>query len=103
MLHHGVVVQRRAGSERAPDGLHAQARDVERDEDEGVAVGADARQGRAERETDVLERQVDGDADEGGAEDDGDDLRLERVLVPRVVGERDARRVAWWLLLVVYC
>jgi hypothetical protein len=49
----------------------------------------------------VLERQVDGDADEGGREDDGDDLRLEGVLVPRVVGQRDARAVAWFIVVLL--
>jgi hypothetical protein len=58
-------------------------------------VRADARQGRVEREADVLESEVDGDADQGWRENDGDDLGLERVLVPRVVGERDAGEVAW--------
>jgi hypothetical protein len=95
MLHHGIVVQRRAGRQGTANSLHTQARDVEWDENKGVQVGADARQGRVEREADVFERQVDGDADEGWAEDDGDDLGLEGMLVPGVVGERDARGVAW--------
>ncbi len=42
----------------------------------------------------MLEGQVDRDAEEGRREDDGDDLGLEGVLVPGVVGEGDARGVA---------
>lgn len=95
MLHHGIVVQRRAGRQGTANSLHTQARDVEWDKNKGVQIGADARQGRVEREADVLERQVDGDADEGRAEDDGDDLGLEGMLVPGIVGERDACGVAW--------
>ena len=95
MHHQTGILERRAGRQRAADGLDEQARDVERDKDERVQARRDARQRRVERQADVLEGQVDGDAHEGGREDDGDDLRLEGVLVPGVGGERDARGVAY--------
>lgn len=43
---------------------------------------------------DVLEGEVDGDADHGGREDDGADLELEGAAVPGVVVEEDAADVA---------
>lgn len=95
MLHHLQVLLGSARGQRAADGLHQEARHVERDEDERVQARADAGQGRVEGQADVLEGEVDGDAHEGRREDDGDDLGLERVLVPGVVGEGDARGVAW--------
>ena len=39
---------------------------------------------RVEVEADVLERQVDARGEDGGRQDDGDDLRLEGILAPRV-------------------
>jgi hypothetical protein len=101
MLDHLDITQRSTGRQRTTDSLHQEARDVQRDKDEGVQVRADAGQGRVEREADVLEGEVDGDADEGWGEDDGDDLRLEGVLVPRVVRQGDAGGVTCSVVVVV--
>lgn len=94
MIQHGKIVIPRRSSQRAADGLDQKARDVERDEDEGVEVGADAREGRVEGEAEVLEGEVDGDAEQGRREDDGADLGFEGVFVPGVGGEGDAGGVA---------
>jgi hypothetical protein len=45
---------------------------------------------------DVLERQVDGHADEGWREDDGADLQLEGAVVPGVGVQQDAPNVAFF-------
>ena len=73
------------GSKCAADGLDEQTRHVGGDEDEWVQVRPDARHGRVETDGYMLERQVDGDADERGGQDDGANLRFEGILVPRVV------------------
>lgn len=78
----------------AANGLDDEAAQVGGQEDEGVPARADARHGRVEVDGDVLERQVDGDADEGGREDDGADLQLKRAVVPRVGVQLDAANVA---------
>jgi hypothetical protein len=70
--------------------LHQEAGHVERDEYEWVQVRTNTGEGRAERETDVFEGEVDGYTDEGGREDDGADLGLERVFVPWACREGDA-------------
>jgi hypothetical protein len=44
----------------------------------------------------VLERQVQADADQGRAEDDGDDLGLERGVIPGVGGQLGAADVAFF-------
>jgi hypothetical protein len=46
----------------------------------------------------VLEGEVQADADEGGAEDDGDNLELEGGAVPGVEAEEGAADVAWAVL-----
>ena len=95
MVEHRKVVVTRRGGQRAADGLHEQARHVERDEDEGVQARAHAREARAEGEAEVLEGEVDGDAEEGWGEDDGADLSLKGVLVPGVGAQGNAGGVAW--------
>lgn len=47
-----------------------------------------------EGEAEVLEGEIDGDAEEGRGEDDGADLGFESVLVPGVGAEGDAGGVA---------
>lgn len=42
----------------------------------------------------MLEGEVDGDADEGGCEDDGADLQLEGTAIPGVGVELDTTNVA---------
>lgn len=83
-----------AGREGAADGLDEQAGHVGRHEDEREQVRADAGERRVQRQADVLEGEVDGDADQRRRQDDGTDLRLEGTLVPRVRMERDARSIA---------
>lgn len=90
----GRVVEAGGGGEAAADGLQHQARDVGRHEDQRVQARAQARQRRAQRQRDVLQRQVDGDADQRRRQDDGADLRLERARVPRVRVQLHARHVA---------
>lgn len=80
-----LVVAPRGGGDATADGLDDQARQVGGQEEAWVPLGVEAREGRVEREGDVLERQVDGDADERWAENNGADLELEGVLVPGVV------------------
>lgn len=57
-------------------------------------MGTDAREVGVEGEAEVLEGEVDGDAEEGGGEDDGADLGFEGVFVPGVGAEGDAGGVA---------
>lgn len=85
------------GGDAAADGLHDEARDVGGEEDARVPDGGEARDGGVEREGDVLEREVDADADKGRAEDNGADLQLKGAFVPRVGGEEDAADVACYL------
>lgn len=82
------------GGDAAPDGLDDEAREVGGQEEARVPARRDAREPRVEVQRGVLERQVDGHADEGGREDDGADLQLKGGLVPRVVVEEDAPDVA---------
>lgn len=82
------------GGDAAPDGLDDEAREVGGQEEARVPMRRDAREPRVEVQRGVLERQVDGHADEGGREDDGADLQLKGGLVPRVVVEEDAPDVA---------
>lgn len=94
-----VLLQRRlrvsgCGCDAATDGLDDEAGQVSREEDARVPFRLNARQARAEVECDVLESEVDGDADEGRGEDDGADLQLEGALVPGVRVEEDAADVA---------
>lgn len=93
LLQLGVVVAG-GGGDAAADGLHDEARDVGGQEEARVPDGGQARETRVEGEGNVLEREVDADADEGRAEDDGADLQLKRAIVPRIRGEQDATDVA---------
>lgn len=52
------------GGDGATNGLNKQARDIGGDEDVGVLGRRDSRKGRVERQADVFEGDVDGDADE---------------------------------------
>lgn len=89
----GRVAARRSG-QSTTDSLQDQTRDVGRDEDERVEPRLDAGDLRVDRQDNMLEREIDGDADEGRAEDDGADLRLECLLVERVVVKLRSGNVA---------
>lgn len=80
----------------APDGLDDEAAEVGGQEEARVPDGRDARERRVQGEGDVLQCEVDGDADESRGEDDGADLELEGVLVPGVVVHEDATDVAYF-------
>lgn len=54
MLHHVIIIQRGARGQRPADRLDQQAGHIKRNEDEGVQVGADARQVRGEGQADVF-------------------------------------------------
>lgn len=90
------VVGAGGGGQGAADGLQDQARHVGRHEDDGVQTRPNAGERRVEREDHVFERQVDGDADQCRREDDGADLRLEGVLVVRVIVQLYAAYVSYW-------
>lgn len=79
----------------AADGLHDEASDVGREEDARVPDGRDAGRCRAQGEGGVLEREVDGHADECGSEDDGADLQLKGAFVERVLVQQDTTDVAY--------
>lgn len=85
----------RGGGDAAADGLHDEAGQVGGEEDARVPHGPDAREGRVERQGDVLEGQVDGGADEGRGDDDAADLHLEGVLVPGVLVHEGAADVSF--------
>lgn len=70
MIQQVLIVLARGGGERAPHGLDDEARDVGGEEEERVPLGGDAREGRVEGESGVLEDEVDGGAEDGGREDD---------------------------------
>jgi hypothetical protein len=89
------VVGAGGGGEAAADGLQHQARDVGRDEDGWVQPRAHTREGRVQRQHHMLEREVDGYADQRWRENDGADLRLEGALVPRVVVQLYAPYIAY--------
>lgn len=90
-----LVVLAGCCGDAAADGLHDQAGQVGGEEDAREPLRLDARERGVEREGDVLEREVDGDADESWPEDDGANLQLKGVLVPGVVVEEDATNVSW--------
>lgn len=89
-----LVGRARSGGDASPDGLEDEAREVSGEEDDGVPRGPEPGQGRVEGQADVLEREVDGDADEGRAQDDGADLQLEGPRVPGVAVHQRAADVA---------
>lgn len=82
------------GGDAAADGLDDEAGDVGGEKDARVPDGGQAGKGRVQGEGNVLEREVDADADKGRAQDDGADLQLKGAFVPRVRGEQDAADVA---------
>lgn len=90
----GGVVGLGRGGEAAADGLQDQARDVGGDEDERVQPRPDARERRRKRQHRVLERQVDGDAQQRRRQHDAADLQLEAVLAERVRVELQPAYVA---------
>ena len=94
VLQQVVLVASRGGGDAATDGLDDEARDVGGDEEQGVPLRGDDAEVRVDGAHDVLDGQVQADADEGGPEYDGDDLQLEAVLVPGVGGQEDAADVA---------
>lgn len=77
------------------DGLDDEAAQVGGEEDDGVPAGLDAGDGGVEVDGDMLEGEIDGDADESGCEDDGADLQLESTAIPGVGVELDATNVAY--------
>lgn len=77
------------------DGLDDEAAQVGGEEDDGIPAGLDARDGGVEVDGDMLEGEIDGDADEGWCEDDGADLQLESTAIPGVGVELDATNVAY--------
>lgn len=89
-----LVILAGGGSDAAADALDDEARQVGGEEDARVPAGREAGQRGREVEGDVLEGEVDGDADEGRGEDDGADLELEGAAVPGVGVEQDAANVA---------
>ena len=93
-LREGGPAAAGGGRDAAPDGLDDEARQVGGQKDARVPRRRQARQGRVEVQRDVLEGEVDGDADEGWGEDDGADLELEGALVPRVLVQQDPADVA---------
>jgi hypothetical protein len=83
------------GRDAAADGLDDEAAEVGGQEDDGVPAGLDAGGGGVDVDGDVLEGEVDGDADEGGREDDGADLELKGAVVPGVGVQLDTADVAY--------
>lgn len=88
-------VRLRGGVDAAADALQDEAEDVEGDEDPGVQAGLQAGQPGADGQGDVLEGEVDAGADEGGRQDEADDLDLEAVQGPRVAVQQEAADVAF--------
>jgi hypothetical protein len=85
-----------AGScDTSTDGLDDEAAQVGGEEDDGVPAGLDTRDGGVEVDGDMLEGEIDGDADERGCEDDGADLQLKSAAIPGVGVELDATNVAY--------
>lgn len=62
-VEEALVGGARGRGDGAADGLDEEARDVKGDEDDGVPLGAEAGEGRVQRGAQVLEGEVDGDAD----------------------------------------
>lgn len=81
-------------SNSAADGLDDQARDVGGDEEDGIEARREAAQGAVQGLDDIPEGEIQTGADEGGAQHDGDNLQLEGVAVPDIVGEDAAADVA---------
>lgn len=77
------------------DGLDDEAAQVGGKEDDGIPARLDARDGGVEVDGDMLESEIDGDADESGCEDDGADLQFKTALIPGVGVELDATNVAY--------
>lgn len=82
------------GVDTAADALEDETEDVEGDEEPCVEAGIETGEVRAYSEGDVLEGEVDAGADEGGRQDQADDLDLEAVGRPRVVVQDDAADIA---------
>ncbi len=89
-----AVLVARGGGDAAADGLDDEAGQVGGEKDARVPGGRDAGEVRREVQGDVLESEVDGDADEGRGENDGANLQLEGAVIPGVVVEEDAADVA---------
>lgn len=90
----GLVVTLGGRGNTASDGLDNETREIGGEEDARVPLRCKAGDLRVEVEGDVLEGQVDGDADEGRAKDNGADLHLESVLVPGVIVHHSTADVA---------
>lgn len=83
-----------SSGDTSTDSLDDEAAQVGGEEDDGIPAGLDARNRGVEVDGDVLEGEVDGNADEGWCEDDGADLQLESAAIPGVGVELDATNVA---------
>ena len=89
----GLVVASGSG-DTSTDSLDDNAGDVGGEEQAGVPNRRDARERWVEGERDMLQGQVDGDADEGRGEDNGADLQLKGTVCPGVAVEEGATNVA---------
>lgn len=81
--------------QRAANGLDEKAAHVCGDENEGKPLWPDPREGRVQRSSEVLERQIYRDAGQSRSEHNGAYLGLKGLLVPGVIGEGDASGVAY--------
>lgn len=77
------------------DGLDDETTQVGGKEDDGIPARLDARDRGVEIDGDMLEGEIDGDADESGCEDDGADLQFKTTVIPGVGVELDATNVAY--------
>ena len=94
MLQQSQVAAASRRGDAAADGLDNQAGDVGGHEEDGVELWREAAERAVQGADGVFQSEIQADADQAGPEDDGDDLDLEGVGIPRVVGEEDAGGVA---------
>jgi hypothetical protein len=94
MLQQSQVGPASRRGDAAADGLDDQAGNVGGHEEDGVELWREAAERAVQGADSVFQGEIQADADQAGAEDDGDDLNLEGIGVPGIVGEEDAGGVA---------